>query len=112
MIPAISSAVHALGAQAHIGSIGSAGLGGTSSATAAAGPASSSFGSQLTNAIGALDKSQNTASTDAQRLATGSISDPTQAVTAVENATLSMDLAAQVQSKLVTAADTLFSTQM
>jgi flagellar hook-basal body complex protein FliE len=116
VIPAISSAVHALGAQAQIGSIGAGPTAlsgpGASGTDAVTGAGSGSFGSQLTSAIGALEKSQDIASTDAQGLATGTISDPTQAVTAVENATLSMDLAAQIQSKLTTAATTLFQTQM
>jgi flagellar hook-basal body complex protein FliE len=110
VIGAISAAVHALGAQAQIAPVRSAA---PADATGAAGAAqSTSFSSQLTSAIGALDKSQNVASTDAQGLATGTISDPTQAVTAVENATLAMDMASQIQSKLVTAANTLFATQM
>jgi flagellar hook-basal body complex protein FliE len=113
VIPAISAAVHALGAQAQIGAGPTALSGaGTHGADAVPGAGAGSFGGQLTQAIGALEKSQNTASTDAQGLATGTITDPTQAVTAVENATLSMDLAAQIQSKLTTAATTLFQTQM
>lgn len=113
MIPAISTAVHALGAQAQIGPVGSRGAG-TADGGLATAPAqgAGSFSSQLSGAIGALDKSQNVASTDAQGLATGTISDPTQAVTAVENATLTMDMASQIQSKLVSAANTLFTTQM
>ena len=45
-------------------------------------------------------------------LATGQLSDPTQAITAVENASLSMDLAAQIRDKLVSAENTIFQTQV
>ncbi len=71
-----------------------------------------SFAGALTSAIGSLDASQNTAATAAQQLATGQATDPTQAVTAVENASLSMDFAAQVRNQLTTAAQTIFQTQM
>ncbi len=77
-----------------------------------AGTGAASFGNALTSAIGALDASQSTASTAATQLATGQATDPTQAVTAVENASLSMDYAAQIRNQLDTAATTLFQTQM
>lgn len=73
---------------------------------------SGSFSGALSNAIGALDASQNTAATAAQQLATGQATDPTQAVTAVENASLSMDFASQVRNSFDSAAQTIFSTQM
>jgi flagellar hook-basal body complex protein FliE len=110
VIPAISSAVHALGSQASIGAIG--GSMPTTATGAAHATSGSSFGSELSSAIGSLDKTQTTASRAATGLADGTATDPTQAVTAVENASLAMDLASQIQSKLVTDATTLFSTQM
>jgi flagellar hook-basal body complex protein FliE len=92
------------------------GIGGTGSATtgAAQTPASGSgsFGSALTNAIGSLESSQNAASTASEQLATGQLSDPTQAVTAVENASLEMQFASQMRNQLTSAATTLFQTQM
>lgn len=71
-----------------------------------------SFGSALTNAIGGLEKTQDTAATDSEKLATGQISDPTTAVTAVENATIAMDYASQLRNQIDSAATTLFSTQL
>ena len=107
MISPISSAVHALGQSAAIGGVGSvAGTPATNPTHAA------SFGGALQSAIGSLEQTQNTASTAAQGLATGTISDPTQAVTAVENASLAMDMASQISSKLVTDVNTMFQTQM
>jgi flagellar hook-basal body complex protein FliE len=109
MIAPISGALSALGPQAVIGPLNSSGTAATAT-TGATG--SASFGSQLTSAISSLDQSQQTASTDAQGLATGTVTDPTQAVTAVENASLTMDLASQIRDKLVTAENTIFATQV
>jgi flagellar hook-basal body complex protein FliE len=109
MIAPLSGALSALGHQAVIGPLNSSGAAATG-ATGATG--SASFGSQLTSAISSLDQSQQTASADAQGLATGTITDPTQAVTAVENASLTMDLASQIRDKLVSAENTIFSTQV
>jgi flagellar hook-basal body complex protein FliE len=107
------AALSALGPQAAIGALQSPAAA-TGAAPGAATPAtgSTSFSSQLTGAINSLDQSQQTASTDAQGLSTGTIADPTQAVTAVENASLEMDLAAQIRDKLVTATNTIFQTQV
>jgi flagellar hook-basal body complex protein FliE len=106
MIPAISG-VSALGSAASVGSVGS-----PSSVTPPAKSGAASFGSALSSAIGSLDQTQNTASAAAQGLATGTISDPTTAVTAVENASLAMDVAAQIQNKLISAETTLFQLQV
>jgi flagellar hook-basal body complex protein FliE len=93
---------------------GVSGLGSAPSTGATQAPASGagSFGSALTNAIGSLESSQNAASTASEQLATGQATDPTQAVTAVENASLEMDFAAQMRNQLTSAATTLFQTQM
>jgi flagellar hook-basal body complex protein FliE len=122
VIPAISGAIgigpaHPAG-EWSVGSIGSIGAGtgtaGTGAIDAGGGATSGSgsFGGALTNAIDSLDKTQATATQAAQGLATGTLTDPTQAVTAVENASLSMDLAAQIRDKLSTAESTIFQTQV
>ena len=85
-----------------ISGLGSVTTGGTSS-TGAAG----SFGDALSNAISSLDATQVNAGNAAQQLATGQLSDPTTAITAVENASLSMDFASQVRNALDTDATTL-----
>ena len=71
-----------------------------------------SFSGALSNALSSLETTQANATQASQGLATGQLSDPTQAVTAVENASLSMDLAAQIRDKLVSAETTIFQTQV
>jgi flagellar hook-basal body complex protein FliE len=96
-------------------SIGGLGTSIPSTGTAAAGATNSSgksFGDALTNAIGSLENSQTTAAQSAQQLATGQATDPTTAITAVENASLSMDFASQIRNQLDTVASTLFQTQV
>ena len=115
MIPAISGAIGPLGAgEWNVGSVGS--VGGDSTVTGAdpsvSGSSSGSFGSALTEAMNSLDQTQATATQAAQGLATGTLTDPTQAVTAVENASLSMDLASQIRDKLDAAESTIFQTQV
>jgi flagellar hook-basal body complex protein FliE len=119
VIAPVAAALSPLGSgEWNVGSVGSlggvGGLGtaaGTSGAPGAA-AAGGSFGSALTNAISSLQQTQDTASQAAQGLATGTVTDPTQAVTAVENASLSMDLAAQIQNKLLADENTIFQTQL
>ena len=98
-------------APANGGSVRSASLGADATGGAPAAGAGS-FGGALTGAINALDQTQTTATNAAQALATGTATDPTQAVTAVENASLSMDLASQLRDKLVGAESTIFQTQV
>gem|GEM_PF-4442925 len=69
------------------------------------------FGDALTQAIDALQQTQDTASTAATQLATGQTTDPTTAVTDVENAQLAMELASQITEKAVSAVQTIFQTQ-
>ncbi|MBS1863799.1 MAG: flagellar hook-basal body complex protein FliE [Actinobacteria bacterium] len=76
-----------------------------------AGPAGG-FGSMLTNAIGELQKTQEAASGQAQALATGQTKDISSVVTAVQEAQLSMQLAAQVRNKAVEAYTEIFHTQI
>ena len=110
MIPAISPALGQLNpSEWSVGSVG--GVGGAQNNNAAA-TGSGSFSGALTNALGSLEHTQANATSAAQGLATGQLSDPTQAVTAVENASLSMDLAAQIRDKLVSAETTIFNTQV
>jgi flagellar hook-basal body complex protein FliE len=114
MIPAISGAL--TGAGWNVGSVGS--VGSVSAAdtvdpsTAVSGAGSGSFGSALTGAMNSLEQTQTAATQASQGLATGTLTDPTQAVTAVENASLSMDLAAQIRDKLDAAESTIFQTQV
>ncbi|MGZ6624199.1 MAG: flagellar hook-basal body complex protein FliE [Solirubrobacteraceae bacterium] len=110
MIPAISPALGQLNpSEWSVGSVGGVGAAQTGNA---AQPSSASFSGALSNALGSLEQTQANATTAAQGLATGQLSDPTQAVTAVENASLSMDLAAQIRDKLVSAETTIFNTQV
>jgi flagellar hook-basal body complex protein FliE len=115
VIPPIASAIGPLGpAEWTVGPI--AGVGSDPAAAAAAtdatGAAGGGFGGALSSAIGALEQTQNNATGAAQALATGQLSDPTQAVSAIENASLSMQLASQVRNKLDEAATTIFQTQV
>lgn len=116
MIPAISGAIGPLGAGewsvGSVGGLGSAAQTGSAGAAGAASGASGSFGGALSSALNSLESTQANATSAAQGLATGTISDPTQAVTAVEDAQLSMDLASQIQSKLLQSEQTIFSTQI
>ena len=104
MIPAISGAIGPLGpSEWSVGSVNQ---------TPGAGNGSGSFGGALTGAINSLEQTQNNATTASQQLATGQLTDPTQAITSVENASLAMDLASQIRTKLVSAVDTVFQTQV
>lgn len=100
-----------------IGSLGAniGGLGTSLPSTGAAGATNGngqSFGDALTNAIGALENTQNNATVATQQLATGQATDPTTAITSVENAGIAMDFASQIRNQIDTAATTLFQTQV
>jgi len=111
VIPAISGALGQLSpSEWGVGSIGSVGSAGAANAGQQA--AAGSFGGALSNALSSLEQTQANATNASQGLATGQLSDPTQAVTAVENASLSMDLASQIRDKLVSAETTIFNTQV
>jgi flagellar hook-basal body complex protein FliE len=112
VIPAISGAIGPLGSgEWNVGSIGGLGQNAAGGAGATQG-AGGTFSSALTGAINGLDQTQNAASTAATQLADGQATDPTQAITSVENASLSMDLASQITSKLVTDLNTIYQTQV
>jgi flagellar hook-basal body complex protein FliE len=70
------------------------------------------FGSLLGDALSSLTKLQEDAALGAQQLAAGTAQDPTAVVMAVERAQLSMQLASQVRTKVVEAAQDLFHTQV
>ena len=113
MIPAISGAIGPLGpSEWGVGSVGGIGQDPNAAVNGVTGSGDGSFGSALTGAISSLEQTQNNATTASQQLATGQLTDPTQAITSVENASLAMDLASQVRTKLVDAVNTVFQTQV
>jgi flagellar hook-basal body complex protein FliE len=114
VIAPISGAIGPLGAaEWSVSPITSAGAGIPSTSPAPASTDSSGgFGGALTNAIQSLEQTQNNATATSQALATGQLTDPTQAVAAIQNASLTMQFAAQVRNKLDDAATTIFQTQV
>lgn len=70
------------------------------------------FGAMLGHSLQALTATQEDAATASQQLATGQASDPTAVVMAVERAQLAMQLASQIRTKAVEAAQDLFHTQV
>ncbi|HVX33897.1 MAG TPA: flagellar hook-basal body complex protein FliE [Solirubrobacterales bacterium] len=89
-------------------------VGGDPAARGASAPGdpAGSFGSMLTNAIGDLERTQEAAAAQATALATGQTQDLTSVITAVQEAQLSMQLAAQVRNKAVEAYTEIFHTQI
>jgi flagellar hook-basal body complex protein FliE len=75
-------------------------------------PAGGGFGSMLSSSIQSLADTQTEAAGAAQALATGEATDPTAVVMAVERAQLAMQLASQIRTKAVEAAQDLFHTQV
>jgi flagellar hook-basal body complex protein FliE len=97
------------GADFNVGSVG------TLDGTPTTGPtqgAGGGFGQMLSNQLGALEKTQNSAADASRSLADGTATDPTQAVVAVERAQLSMQLASQLRTKGVEALQEIFHTQV
>jgi flagellar hook-basal body complex protein FliE len=70
------------------------------------------FGTELTEAISSLEKTQQSSDSAAQALAKGSVKDPASAVVTVEDAQMAMQLAAQIRTKATEAAQTIFQTQV
>ena len=95
------------GPEWQIGGVGSAG--GADSATQ---PAGGGFGDMLGKALGSVAADQENAAAASRALATGQASDPTAVVMAVERAQLSMQLASQIRSKVVEAANDIFHSQV
>jgi flagellar hook-basal body complex protein FliE len=93
---------------------GAAGTGGISNpgVEGAAGGESGGFGQALTQAISSLQQTQTSADGAAQALATGTASNPESAVVTVEDAQLAMQLASQIRTKAVEAAQQIFQTQV
>ena len=85
------------------------GVGGAAPATPQSG---SGFGDMLGKSLQSLATSQTEAADAAQALATGQASDPTAVVMAVERAQLAMQLASQIRTKAVEAAQDIFHTQV
>jgi flagellar hook-basal body complex protein FliE len=108
MIPPIG--IGPLGAS--VGSIGNLSSPSSTVSGAGNGAGGQSFGDALTNAIGALENTQANATQASQQLATGQATDPTKAITTVENASLSMDFASEIRNQIDTDATTLFQTQV
>ena len=81
-------------------------------ATSNTGESGSSFSSMLGDSIQSLAKTQNDAASQAQALATGQAEDPTAVVMAVERAQLAMQMASQIRTKAVDAAQEIFHTQV
>ena len=75
-------------------------------------PAGDSFGSLLGKQIQNLSDVQNEAATQSAALASGTASDPSSVVMAVEKARLSMQLAAQLRTKGVEALNEIFHTKV
>jgi flagellar hook-basal body complex protein FliE len=70
------------------------------------------FGGMLGQALESLAQTQADAAAGAQSLAAGTAEDPTAVVMAVERAQLSMQMASQIRTKLVEAAQDIFHTQV
>jgi len=94
------------GPEWQIGGVGS--VGGADATT----PSGNGFGDMLGKAIGGVAADQEQAAEASRALATGQASDPTAVVMAVERAQLSMQLASQIRTKAVEAAQDLFHTQI
>jgi flagellar hook-basal body complex protein FliE len=111
-----ASAEPATGVSSGVGGVG--GISGPESPTApggvegTGGSESGGFGEALTQAISSLDKTQQSADGAAQALATGTASNPESAVVTVEDAQLAMQLASQIRTKAVEAAQQIFQTQV
>lgn len=91
------------------------GAGGASNATGVEGTAggeSGGFGAALTHAISSLEQTQTSGDQAAQALATGTASNPESAVVTVADAQLAMQLASQIRTKAVEAAQQIFQTQV
>jgi flagellar hook-basal body complex protein FliE len=70
------------------------------------------FGAMLSSSLQGLADTQTEAASAAQALATGQATDPTAVVMAVERAQLAMQLASQIRTKAVEAAQDIFHTQV
>ena len=76
------------------------------------GDSKSGFGGMLGNALSSLQATQTDAAQASQDLAAGKATDPTEVVMSVERAQLAMQLASQIRTKAVEAAQDIFHTQV
>jgi flagellar hook-basal body complex protein FliE len=104
-VPPIDPAFSVTGPEFRIDSVAGAEDAGTASSGVG-------FGDLLGKSLGSLAASQQEAADAAQALATGQASDPTAVVMAVERAQLAMQLASQIRTKAVEAAQDIFHTQV
>jgi flagellar hook-basal body complex protein FliE len=81
-------------------------------APAPANEAGQGFGGMLSDSLKSLEATQAQAAQASQDLATGKATDPTEVVMAVERAQLAMQLASQIRTKAVEAAQDIFHTQV
>ena len=86
----------------------------TGAATGAPGAASTGggFGDLLGKAVNGLSQDMQSSSAASQQLATGQATDVNQVVSAVERASLDLQLATQVRNKLVDAYNEIFRMQV
>jgi flagellar hook-basal body complex protein FliE len=110
IIPPVGGLTGQLGGLGGAGA--SAGQGAGVAGTEGASGGTGSFGGALTQAISSLEGSQQSADAASQALATGTVKDPEAAIATVEDAALSMQLAAQIRTKAVEATQTIFQTQV
>jgi flagellar hook-basal body complex protein FliE len=105
--------VGGLGVQLPVSGAEAATQGAQSGGTGAVGGGEASgFGGELTEAISSLEKTQDSASSASQALATGNVSDPETAIVTVQDAQMAMELASQVRNKVAEAAQNIFQTQV
>ena len=80
--------------------------------TTAPKPSGDDFGHMLAEQIGKLAETQADSAAQAQKLATGKAEDVSEVVMAVERASLSLQVAAQVRNKAVEAYQEIFRMQV
>jgi flagellar hook-basal body complex protein FliE len=70
------------------------------------------FGAMISQSLQSLQATQDQAAQASTDLATGQATDPTAVVMSVERAQLAMQLASQIRTKAVEAAQTIFQSQV
>ena len=103
------AAISALGALGSVGSVSSTGAAGAASGASAAGGAN--FAGELGKGLDAVTGAQNNADSLAVQAATGTLTDPAAYTVAATQASLMTELASAVQSKAVTAFNTIMGMQ-
>ena len=103
---AIDPSLAAGGPEWNVGGVGSLGSSGSQQQSGGG------FGAMIGQSIQSLQATQDQAAQASMDLATGKATDPTAVVMAVERAQLAMQLAGQIRTKAVEAAQTLFQTQV